>query len=154
EPIASTYRVLQERVCKFANVQIRQEALGAKQATVTIVLDDDPASPTNSLTRTAATALGRSAQTQTVRIISGDDLIANADALAPTVVKIDTEGFEEEVVWGMRDALRSSQLRAILIEVHFAILESRGYQNAPSRLCSLLEDLEFKLRWIDSSHLL
>ena len=154
EPIASTCRVLQERVCIFPNVQIRQEALGAKQATLTVVLDDDPTSPTNSLTRTAATVLGSSAPTQTVRIISGDELIANADAPTPTVVKIDTEGFEEEVLWGMRDALRSPQLRAILIEVHFSILENRGYRNAPSRLCSLLEDLQFKLRWVDPSHLL
>src|SRR5262245_44700515 len=154
EPIASTCRILQEQVCRFPNVQIRQEALGVKRATVTVVLDDDPTSPTNSLTRTAATAVGSSAPTQTVTIVSGDELIANAGAPAPTLVKIDAEGFEEEVVWGMRDALRSPQLRAILIEVHFAILENRGYRNAPSRLCSLLEDLEFKLRWIDSSHLL
>jgi FkbM family methyltransferase len=151
EPIASTCDVLRNRVRDFDWVQVRQEALGAKSGMATVLLDDDPTSPTNSLARTPPDGAGRS---QSVVIASGDELVARLAVPIPTVVKIDTEGFEEDVLWGSRELLRDPQLRALLIEVHFAILDGRGYQNAPSRLCSLLEDLGFAVRWVDASHLL
>jgi len=89
-----------------------------------------------------------------VEVVAGDDLIASGDAPAPTVIKVDTEGFEEDVIWGLRNTLRNPSLRGLLIEVHFGLLEKRGHQRAPERITSALADAGFKLSWVDPSHLL
>jgi hypothetical protein len=54
----------------------------------------------------------------------------------------------------MRETLRSPSLRGLMIEVHFALLEGRGYRRAPDRIRSLLQDAGFRCEWVDASHLL
>lgn len=72
----------------------------------------------------------------------------------PNVVKIDVEGLEEEVLLGFDRTLLSPALRAVLIEIHFQELESRGQASAPIRIEKLLKSKGFRLHWIDSNHLL
>jgi FkbM family methyltransferase len=87
-------------------------------------------------------------------------VICRADTLSqrlgqvPNVIKVDVEGFEEEVLNGMGDLLTSSRLRSILTEVHFAKLEKRGRLTAPNRIETLLKKNGFTTKWVDSSHLL
>ena len=69
------------------------------------------------------------------------------------MLKIDVEGFEEDVLWGLREELRNSSCRAIFVEVHYGLLEQRAFLRAPDRLVSLLKDLGFRTTWVDSSHL-
>ena len=73
---------------------------------------------------------------------------------SPNVVKIDVEGFEEEVLLGFERTLSSPSLRAVLIEIHFQQLESRGQATAPIRIEKFLKHKGFRLEWVDSSHLL
>ncbi|HEX6239569.1 MAG TPA: FkbM family methyltransferase, partial [Polyangiales bacterium] len=70
EPIGSTYQALLSRTQSYPWVQARNEALGASSASLTIALEHDPTSPTNSLTRTASPQ--RSQHTQTVHVVTGD----------------------------------------------------------------------------------
>jgi hypothetical protein len=72
----------------------------------------------------------------------------------PNVIKVDVEGFEEEVLTGLSETLKSSELRSVLVEVHFMKLENRGRMDAPTRIEKLLRDKSFKTRWVDASHLL
>lgn len=58
---------------------------------------------------------------RTVKIVRGDDLTS---LRPPSVVKIDVEGYELEVIRGMQRTLRG--VRALFVEVHFQILEQRG----------------------------
>ena len=151
EPIATTHAELSSRVSALDNVQTHQFALGASKSAITLALHEDPTSPTNSLMHAPS---GGAERTQQVDIVAGDELILEQGVLTPSVIKIDTEGFEEDVLWGLRQTLRSPSLRGILVEVHFALLEARGYRRAPERLSSLLDDAGFRTRWVDPSHLL
>ena len=69
------------------------------------------------------------------------------------MIKVDVEGFEEEVLQGMGEMLTSSELRSVLVEVHFMKLELRGKATAPVRIEKLLRGKGFKTNWVDASHL-
>lgn len=89
----------------------------------------------------------------TVRVVTGDSLIANHEAPPPQVIKLDVEGFEQVCLAGMQEMLKSESLRAILIEVHFGLLEARGQRNAPLDIERTLREAGFqRVEWIDASH--
>lgn len=75
------------------------------------------------------------------------------DRASPSIVKVDVEGFELDVLRGMREVLRSPSLRAIFIEVHFLASTERGEPEAPRKLVELLREAELSYRWVDPSHL-
>jgi FkbM family methyltransferase len=85
-----------------------------------------------------------------IKIIAGDEY----PGPTPNVVKIDVEGFEDEVLAGMPRILADPRLRAIFLEVHFALLEQRGKAEAPIQIERKLRSLGFQLKWLrDRSHL-
>jgi FkbM family methyltransferase len=86
-----------------------------------------------------------------VAVRCGDEFLA---AFPPNVIKIDVEGFELEVVRGLRQVLASASLRSILIEVHFSILSDRGLEGAPTELTALLRAANLTVAWVDASHLI
>jgi hypothetical protein len=85
-------------------------------------------------------------------MLSGD-LYVQRGGPVPQVIKVDVEGFEEQVFLGMRETLQSRQVRTIFCEMHFGILEERGDRMAPVRIEKMLKDLGFRVSWIDASHL-
>jgi len=87
-----------------------------------------------------------------IRICRGDTMCDRLGQV-PNVVKVDVEGFEEEVLEGMGKMLTYSDLRSILVEVHFMKLEKRGQPMAPLRIEKLLGAKGFKTNWVDASHL-
>ena len=86
-----------------------------------------------------------------VRVMRGDSYV-EASKATPNLIKVDVEGFEEEVLAGMTRLLAALELRAVFLEVHFAILESRGRSEAPMRIEKLLRSKGLIPRWVDSSH--
>lgn len=54
----------------------------------------------------------------TADAISGDELIDRHDLPAPTVMKIDVEGYEVKVLRGLERAIASGDLRLLYVEVH------------------------------------
>lgn len=89
------------------------------------------------------------ARPQAVRVARGDDLTSLP---RPTVVKVDVEGYEVEVIRGMHEVL--NHVRALFLEVHFQILEDRGMRLAPATLVRDLKRLGFsKITWPDASHI-
>src|SRR5208283_3588642 len=86
-------------------------------------------------------------------VICRGDTACNRLGRIPNVVKVDVEGYEEEVLEGMGGVLASPVLRGIMVEVHFFKLEKRGRLTAPSRIQHLLKDKGFRTRWVDASHL-
>jgi hypothetical protein len=86
-------------------------------------------------------------------VISRGDTARNRLGRTPNVIKVDVEGFEEEVLLGMGDVLTSPELRSVLVEVHFLKLEVRGRATAPVRIEKLLKSKGFRTDWVDASHL-
>lgn len=77
----------------------------------------------------------------------GDDL----EYPAPTVIKIDVEGFELEVLHGMPNRLRNA--RAAFVEVHFRILDDRRQKHRPNEILVYLREMGFsRISWPDASH--
>lgn len=88
-----------------------------------------------------------------IQLTTGDKVCGRIGK-SPNVIKIDVEGFEEEVLVGFDNTLLSPAVRAVLVEVHFMILRLRGQATAPIRIEKLLESKGFRLKWIDSNHLM
>lgn len=88
-----------------------------------------------------------------VQICRGDAVLERLQRV-PNVVKVDVEGFEEEVMQGMQNMLESPALRSVLIEVHFLKLEKRSRTTAPARIEKLLDAKGYRTTWVDASHLL
>ena len=85
-----------------------------------------------------------------IRLMAGDEY----EGPRPNVMKIDVEGFEDEVLAGIQRILADRQLRAIFLEVHFALLEQRGKAMAPLLIERKLRTLGFLTSWFrDRSHL-
>lgn len=152
EPTPACFEKLSSRVAGRRGVMVRREALGASEGMVPMRLAADPLGATHSLIGGAASLDGGASIEVPLR--TGDGVLASEGLAIPTVVKIDVEGFEEDVIRGMRTVLASPICRAVFIEVHFALLEARGTPDAPSRIVAELKGHGFRTRWVDPSHLM
>lgn len=83
----------------------------------------------------------------------GDSLILSKKVPMPNVIKIDTEGFELEVIEGLGEVLNYKKLRSICIEIHFRLLEERGMMYAPAQIEQILKKSGFDFLWTDPSHI-
>lgn len=88
-----------------------------------------------------------------VRKVRGDDLLASREAPEPDFLKIDVQGAEEDVLLGLDGALANPRLRAIVVEIHFAIFASLGQHDAPLRIEQHLKRHGFRIERIDRNHL-
>ncbi len=150
---ASSRLIENARLNGLENIRVVETALGA--------LDEDlllyPAAEFSTGVSTLVTQSGgvASAKGVVVTVRTGDSVVRSGDYRAPNVIKIDVEGFEGEVIAGMANVLRDQHCRALICEVHFSILESRGIPNAVKVISERLRDAGLvKHRWVDRSHLL
>lgn len=148
EPTPTCFAELRKRTEHAANVTCIQAALGDRTGSAPLAVDEHALSTTNSLF-----VASQIAKTLDVRLTTGDDLVSTGEAASPNVLKIDVEGFEEEVLRGLDQQLARPSCRAVFCEVHFGILDARGERHAPARIVELLRAHGFGTRWIDASHL-
>lgn len=134
------------------NIEVLEIALGAEPGTASLAQEGDFSAGTHSL---SSAKLDETAVHIDVEVNTGDRVVANGTAECPDIVKIDVEGFEEEVVDGMAETLANPKCAAILIEVHFAILKRNGKEGAANRILDKLTAAGLKNHnWIDASHIL
>lgn len=98
---------------------IRSEAVTAESGSATFFNSDDPASNTNSLLAHSEGTHRTSVATTTV------DEFVDSHGLKPTVIKIDAEGSELDIIKGARRTILR-QRPAIAMELHGSILASSG----------------------------
>lgn len=150
EPAPACFKSL-ENCCKnMRNVKLFNMALGLQAGTLPLAMADDPLGATHTL-------ISRENSLETnnvnVTVASGDQFIRENNLPIPRVIKIDVEGFEEEVLNGLHLCLQNPQCRAIFCEVHFSLLQARGERQAPSRIQKLLKQSGFQVKWLDASHI-
>jgi FkbM family methyltransferase len=150
EPFADSCRRIQERLPQCPWLRVENVALGETDTQGRLVTGES--SVENHIESDADT---RNGVTGSVAVaIRRGDTVCDLLGRVPNVIKIDVEGFEEEVLNGMGATLRQAALRSVLVEVHFSKLEDRGRQTAPTRIQELLDNNGFRTRWVDASHLL
>lgn len=90
---------------------------------------------------------GSGSYVQPVLVHALDDLVARYGLAAPTLVKLDVDGAEAEVLRGARDVLRSPQLRSLVVEVENANTDDvqRELAEAGFRLERRIDDRYGKL---------
>jgi hypothetical protein len=88
-----------------------------------------------------------------VSMAAADDMICSSEVITPNVIKIDTEGYELEVLEGMISTLSNSSLRTVFVEVHFCLLSERGLSRAAAEIEKTLVEADFHTHWTDASHI-
>lgn len=146
EPSPRSFAILKKATSDKRNVQLHNVALAEFEGLADFYVNPDDAS---GVTDSFAKHEGGANLVQ-VSVSRGDDF---ALTQVPNVIKIDVEGFELEVLKGLSDTLRSDQLRAVFIEVHFLELARRDLRKAPAELVALLKEGGFSVSWIDPSHI-
>ncbi len=89
----------------------------------------------------------------TVEVATADFVVAERSVPPPTVVKIDVEGFEEDVLNGGHQVFGGSSCREILVEMHFTRMDERGLGDAAERIVRLLKSWNYRVAWVDPSHI-
>lgn len=154
EPEPRAYRRLLEnlQLNEVTNATVFDCALGTEEREVVLSADPHLGSGTSSVMTGCQDTPGSLTR---VRMVVGDQFIVERRLACPTIVKVDVEGMEYEVLSGMATTLGRRECRLLLCEVHFSTLARRGCPGKPRELEKLVRSLGFQqIEWPDRSHLL
>jgi FkbM family methyltransferase len=113
EPISSTYQTLCRNIGNRAGIKCNHCALGSTPGIINVSIQD--ASAWNSLKKTVAVG-GKS---EDVTVITLDSFIKESRVDRIDILKIDTEGYELEVLKGAEETLRAGKVLFIYAECTF-----------------------------------
>lgn len=136
----------------LTNVRIHEMALGARTGRALLNLGDDDLGATTSVQ--VATPQEPAPVASIAEICRGEDLVAFGRCPSPTILKIDVEGHEVAVLRGLGGLLARPNLRVVLVEVHFRLLEEQGQRSGPKEVVGLLSSAGLNVHWVDSSHVI
>jgi FkbM family methyltransferase len=111
EPVASTYNILSKNIAlnKLEHLTMALNAgAGAAPSTIRFTTNEDTTNHVLSADESTDNAIE-------VPVVTVDSLLIHDH---PTLIKIDVEGYETEVLSGMVNTLNSSGLKAIIIELN------------------------------------
>jgi len=147
EPAPESVATLQKEFAGSPTVNVMPVALASAGGVA--AFSSDGSSVTNSLVE----GCDDSRPTVEVRVMRADEVVREFNLDMPTVMKIDVEGYEVDVIRGMGTILDSPKLRHVFVEVHFRALNRRGLDVGPTEIVSRLQAAGFKIDWLDLSHL-
>ena len=117
EPIKKTFQLLQQNTNGY-NVITHHLALGSKNETVEINMDENNTnSAINSLVRSNNEIISGQAFTETIRVVTTSDFCSSLGIKHIDYLKIDTEGYDLEVIKGASDLLSRNAISFIEAEV-------------------------------------
>jgi FkbM family methyltransferase len=137
EPEPSRVKKARQRMASTTlDAEIHQYALGSSSGTVQLDLNDDIKGAPS-----IGTASNNSVE---VKLKRGDDIIAEQKLPRPTIVKIDVEGAEFNVLQGLHETLDAGAPRVIYCEVHLPEEEWApsvyDFGSSPEDVHQILED--------------
>jgi len=150
EPNPSALSTLEESLAGFANVKVLALGLGSRNGRLTLDVGNEPHSTSARIMDTGPVPSEHLPQ---VDVATGDSLVGDRGIGQPNLIKIDTEGYELDVLRGMTGILGRKALHAVCVEVHFGLLSARGIRSAPAEIEKLLSRAGFSIEWTDPSHL-
>jgi len=140
EPVKQSYEILINNTRQFQNIHCFNIALGDKKAEVEIFLHDEVFSACNSLKFDNSEG-NTAALKEIVKVTSLNDFV-NENKIGPIdLLKIDTEGYELEVLKGAENLLTNKSVNAILCEVALSGTNKRNTQL--NDLIIYLDNLEY-----------
>ena len=148
EPSPVNFAALRGNCAEIKHVELHNLGLGDENENLFLEQGEDPLGATSRLVSSA-----NPVNAVSVPVRLGDDLIRERAVPAPNAIKIDVEGFELEVLTGLKNYLKKEDLRVIGVEVHFKLLNDRGLADGPKKIEDLLRKSNFKWTWPDSSHI-
>jgi FkbM family methyltransferase len=158
EPLPAALAALRESIAKIgaetdtANIVVHAAALSDKSGFEEFEVTEEA----HQVTTTSRLVTGSQEidlKTVEVKVQTVDELCFGGGFAIPTVLKIDVEGFEDDVLAGGRETFASRDCRDLFVEVHFTRLRERKRGSAPAKIVRLLKNWGYHVRWIDSSHL-
>jgi FkbM family methyltransferase len=154
EPNESCYERLTRNISDNAldHVTVEKLAMSDRTGYVDFANDGALASTLGHIVTDHSDVLASSAVQ--VKSITGDGYLAQPGVRIPNFIKIDVEGFEREVLFGLKEGLAQPECRVVFCEIHSKILANRGISSAPKDIRRLLQSSGFSdFDWIDSSHI-
>jgi FkbM family methyltransferase len=152
EPVPGSFEILRQKTSSFPWCYNEQVAIGDEDGEVPFAVSSEDYMSSLAKGRGYAQDEHQGVATVMVQVMRGDTYWKRS-GVTPNVIKIDVEGFEEEVLLGMGGLLAVPELRAVLMEVHFEVLETRQRADAPIRIEKLLRTKGFVPKWVDASHI-
>ncbi|NNJ55698.1 MAG: FkbM family methyltransferase [Bacteroidia bacterium] len=123
EPFESAFGKLEDTY-SANRVKCFKIALGDKNEIQEIVTFEDHLSVLNSLSKNAANTNGT--HKEKIEVVTGDSFANQHNIADIDLLKIDTEGYEIEVLNGFSKRLNQGNIKAILCEVGFSRLNQRN----------------------------
>lgn len=118
EPVSNTFRQLEENTTSYSRINCNKLALGNREGTVDIRIYDQSKSVLNSLNAEAMKYATE--KVETIVETTGDKFCETNNVTEIDLLKIDTEGYEIQVLEGFEKMLSTSRIKALYCEVGFS----------------------------------
>jgi FkbM family methyltransferase len=152
EPSPDNQGLLNKATADYQNLVVVPFALGQREESVALQQGMDSTGATSKIVSNNQVP-GAGAKSHQVKVLTAEQVVAEGKAKTPNFIKIDTEGYELDVLKGMGQMLAAAGLRVLCIEVHFRLLEERGQEDAPALIDEILCSNGFDVNWVDASHI-
>jgi FkbM family methyltransferase len=147
EPVPETFEILKKNTEDNYNVNLFCAALSDFEGNAFFIVDGE----SNVTSHLAENATDN--KIIEIKVNKADEFIEQDGKIQPNVVKIDVEGFEEDVLKGGPKVFSNIKCREILIEMHFEQMAKRNQGDSANRIVKMLINWGYKVNWTDSSHL-
>ena len=152
EPSSTNFEKLEANTSKTKKISCKMIALSDKNEEITMLQGDDNIGATTKVIN--ENKYNKTEKVFKINAIKGDELVSRNECSKPSFLKIDTEGYEYEILQGLESQLFNNYLRVICIEVHFTILEERKKFENVEKIKKLLRKYNYQIQWVDFSHLI
>lgn len=128
EPFRQNFEALEDLAKRDTSIKAFQFALSDSQRVENVLIDSNPFSEWNSLSRERQMGLRNTgvANSEEVRTTRGDEFCKQNGISEIDILKIDTEGHDLEVLIGFKGMLEQGKVACVLVEVGFINDASHG----------------------------